>query len=284
MTDISRPNWFEADFRFRAGEAEDFLNEFQDGNRFAVASVEDACCVWGFSRKGECSHDVLHKNEIPRLATVTIDGDGLSAEGAVEEDWHGGGIGAAWILSRPKDIEKTDACRLQPALAGIEAAVVFAVELGDGIGTLGIRRHAFHLGLDGIFAIHGCRAGEAEFLHAVLAARLEHIEKPTHIELHGFIRALHGFRHTNQCCQMEDVLYPLHDFVEELFVHDGSLHEPALEAVEVLAVSAAQVVQNDHLCDVLIILHHMTADEAASACDENFHFVTFLTKLFMASS
>ena len=76
----------------------------------------------------------------------------------------------------------------------------------------------------------------------------------------------------------------MHDFVEERFVHDGSLHEPALEAVEVLAVSAAQVVQNDHLCDVLIMLHNMTADEAASACDENFHFVTFLTKLFMASS
>ena len=65
---------------------------------------------------------------------------------------------------------------------------------------------------------------------------------------------------------------------------DPPPHEPALQALEILAVSAAQVVQNNHLSDVLIMLHEMTAGEAASACDEDFHFVAFLTKLFMASS
>jgi hypothetical protein len=89
--------------------SQDFLNEFEAGNGFSVACIEDSRGVRGFGGKCERADDVLYENKMLRLITVTIDRYRLSAERAVEKKRHGGGISAARVLTGTKDIEKTDA-------------------------------------------------------------------------------------------------------------------------------------------------------------------------------
>lgn len=271
MADIAGPNGFVAHPGGGSGQLQDLGHQFRDGDGFAVSGVEDPLHPLGLGGVGERPDDVLHEDEVAGLSAVPVDGDRLPVARAVEEDRDGGGVGAAGILTRAEDIEETEARRGEPSLAGVESAVVFAVELGDGVGTAGIGRHGLDLGLDRVLSVDGGGAGEAEFPHTVPAGGLQDVEQAVDIQIDGLTRHGHRLRDTHHGGEVEDIVRACHEFVEQGAVEDRSLHEAALQPVQIPAMAGAQVVQDHDLGAFLIVLHDMASDEAASAGDEDLH-------------
>src|SRR5690606_1579996 len=83
---------------------------------------------------------VLNVDEVPRLSTVSEDGDPFSAPGAVEEDADDAGVGTRGILARTVDVEEPEGVDGERPAAAVMSQVVLSCQLIDGIRAHRARR------------------------------------------------------------------------------------------------------------------------------------------------
>lgn len=104
-----------------AGEAEDEPGEIEDREGAAAGDVEDAGEGRFHGKEGVGAGNVMDGDEIAGLGAVAINGDRLVAQGAVDEDGDGGGVGAGRVLAGTEDVEVTEGDGGEAAGIGKEA-------------------------------------------------------------------------------------------------------------------------------------------------------------------
>ena len=169
----------------------------------------------------------------------------LAGEGFLHEDGHGGGVGALGVLARTEDVEEAQRGGVELAFAAEHFEVVFAIELGDGVRALGLGQHGLDLRHVGVVAIDGGGAGEHEFSDAGGGGGFEHVEQAEDVDFDAFARAGHGLGHGDHGGEVEDEVHALHGVIDSGAVGDAAFDEGVGEAVEVVAVAGAEVVEHD---------------------------------------
>ena len=270
--------------RARGGALQDQLREVEDACAFTIAGVEHAAGPRRLGEKGQCADDVFDINEIARLPSIAKNNERLSSHRAGDKYWNSRSIWTSGILARAEYIEEPDRTCLQPPLAAKKIAIILPVQLRDGIRTAGVGGQVFGFNLSGILAVDRCRTGKAKFFHSGTAGSLEDIEQAEDIESNGLHGFGHGFRHTDQGGQMENIIGPGNQLLHQVPVEDRSLDQAAIEPVQIGAVTCAEVVQHDDIGFALIVLDQMAPDETRPACDDDFHPATSRASFSMAAS
>src|SRR5262249_59838315 len=91
------------------GQLEDGARQRIDGDLDAGADVDDRVVAGvGRQRVDHRVDDVAHVHEVARLLAIVENGDGLTGQGAVEEDRDHARIPAAWILARAVDVHEAE--------------------------------------------------------------------------------------------------------------------------------------------------------------------------------
>ena len=166
---------------------DDELGKLVDAHAGPVADVVGAMNVGVKGDVGKGRSDVSDMDEVAGLLAVAKDGDGLAGEGFFHEDRHCGGVSAFRILARAEDVEEAEGGGLELTFAVEHLEVVFAVELGDGVGALWLGEHCFDFRDDGVVSVDRGRAGENEFFDSRRGGRFEHVEEAGDVDLGALV-------------------------------------------------------------------------------------------------
>ena len=158
-----------------------------DAHAVAITHIERAMNVGVKGDVGEGGGDVSDMDEVAGLFAIAKNGDGITGEGFFHEDRHCGGVSAFRILARAKDVEKPEGGGPELAFALEHFEVVFAVELGDGVGALWLGEHCFDFRDDGVVSVDGGRAGENEFFDSRRGGGFEHVEEAGDVDLGALV-------------------------------------------------------------------------------------------------
>ena len=186
MFDVSEPLGAMDDFRGGVCDPDDLGDEVVDRQTSAISDVINSAMLLAHGEVGVRRHDVLDVDEVARLLAVAMDGEAVACDGLGCEDRDGGRIGALGILARPKDIEIPEAGRGELSLPREHVAIVFAVELGDGVGALRGRDHRLALGEFGAVPVDGGGRAEAEFFDLGGGGLLQDDQHALVVDLHAF--------------------------------------------------------------------------------------------------
>ena len=125
---------FELRFDARAQQIVQPGDQVQQARAAPVGYVDDPPCRgFGIGSQQIAVHHVGNISEITRLFAITVDDRRLAGKHARNEDRNDGGIGAVRILSRPENVEVSNADRLQAVGVKKRLTVVLARQLGSRI-------------------------------------------------------------------------------------------------------------------------------------------------------
>src|SRR6185312_6251839 len=149
----------------RIRHSADHFGQIIDRYAPAIARVENARGGGSCRQESVRCCDIFHVHEIARLLAIAMNRDRFMLQGALDKNRHSGGILAFRILARTKDVEIAEAGRLQSTFVSKYFAIVFTVELGDGVRTFWLGEHGFNFGRLRIVAVNCRGTAEDELLY-----------------------------------------------------------------------------------------------------------------------
>ena len=280
MLDVSRTFRGMKHLGGRPGSLDDVLRQLFNGDLAAVTGIEHSGDFRVFRHKGKGSYNVFHIDEIARLGAVPIHGDVFSFDSFFNENGHGRSIGALGVLPGAEDIEEAHGCRIDFSFRPEHVEVVFPIQLGNGIGTLGLRVHGFQFGHRGIVSVNGGGRRQHDFFDSGGGSFLQHVQQTVDVDVDAFADLAHGFRHGDERGHVENIVHSLHRLAHQLPVADGTFDERVPEPFQVPEIARAQVVQHtDFLRLILIVFHNVGTDESGAAGYENLHVFPMLVDI-----
>jgi hypothetical protein len=156
-------------------------SKFQDGHRIARADVKRGPgSALRFGRQQIGAHNILDEHKVTRLGSVAEDdGRAILHHGLKEKRDHRG-VGGAWVLPRPIDIEIAQAHRLNFEGPGIQAGQVFHGQLRCRIRGKRVIAVVFG-GCRGPVAVDSARRGQHDAAHSLAAGGFEDVERAENI-------------------------------------------------------------------------------------------------------
>ena len=224
-------------------------------------------------------HHVRNVHEITRLVAVTVDRRRLSLQGRGNESRHDGRVLRARILAWPEDIAVPEHNGFQPVARIERRAIRLARELGRGSGRQGARDVVLGVGERRGIAIGRCGAGVDHPPHSRVARCHQDGERSRRVHAMCGQGLAHRALDRRGRGLVQHALHVLHRTAADLGIRDAALDE--MDAVgdrgEILPPPRRQVVQDHHLVpggDK--VLHHVRADEAGSARNQESHPLRFV--------
>ncbi len=237
------------------------FDHVQDRMVFAGADVQDSRTgslppQRQFHRPG----DIGHVGQVAALAAVSIDYQRLACFDPATERFQGK-VGA---LTGSPDREEPQGEEAQAVLAGVVAAPLLAVELGQRVGAARIRNRRFLGRQRRVRAINAGRRCEDEVGDAHVAAVIQQADRAEDVGELVIDLAVHGWPDTSARCQV--------DHRVEGFVGKQTAADVALVETHPLGqwVGRRQVVEGDDPVTRRVeVPHDVAANEAGRTGDQN---------------
>ena len=260
MPHVAGPRRFVADLRTRGRLREDRAHDLVDRRLPPIPDIVYPRERRRHRREHQRRHHVAHVDEIARLLAVAVDRDRFARQRLAQKD-RDRRVRAPGLLTRTERVENPQRHDPHRAFRREHRAVVFAVELGDGVGRARLGRHRFELREGRVVAVNLRGAAETDPLHARRRRFFQDVEIAGDVGRHAFERTLHGFRAADHRGEVEHPIHPLHRRAHGLAVEDRAFEEIDVEVGQILAAAGAQVVQHADRSSSLEVLDEVAADE-----------------------